>query len=162
MGAVLTHSLVREVGKAYRPTTETGATVSCPADAHPERSSAKDRATLERNVMVPWFTTDPTLPVNAPAHSPVGALVRTVNVNERAVGMVPVTDIVDVEPLMPVAATLTSPTDADTVGELKSGAFAEFGAYDSSDALNESDTVHDVSWFDPVKKSIGTTIVSPA
>ena len=161
MGAVLTHSFVRDVGKAYRPTAATGETVSSPADDHPDRSSANETTPLERNVMVPWFTNDPTNPENAPALSPVGALASTVNVRESAEATVPVTDAADVEPLMPVAATLTSPDDADSVGELKSGAEEEPPTYESTEALYEIDTCQDVSWFVPVKKSTGTTIVSP-
>ena len=52
----------------------------------------------------------------------MGALASTTKVRESAEATVPVTDAGVVEPLMPVAATLTLPDDADSVGELKSGA----------------------------------------
>jgi hypothetical protein len=52
------------------------------------------------------------------AVSPVGASASTVNVNETAEAIVPVTDAGAVEALMPVTATLTSPEDADSEGVL--------------------------------------------
>ena len=117
---------------------------------------------MDRNVMVPWFTIEPTVPVITLAVSPTGAFARTVNVSESAAETVPVTDAALVEPEMPVTATLTSPDDADTAGALNKGADTDPGVYDRTDALYETDTCHDVSWFVPVRKSNGTTIVSPA
>ena len=111
---------------------------------------------------MPWFTMLPTDPVIALAVSPVGAPATTTKVKVSAAVTVPVTDAADVEPLMPVAATLTAPADAASVGELYSGADAEPATYASTVGLYDTDTCHDVSWFAPVKRSIGTTIVSPA
>ena len=132
------------------------------AVAHPERSSANDRGALETNVMVPWFTNDPTAPPKALALSPEGAFASTTNVRESADMTLPVTDAAAVVPLMPVAAMLTSPDDADSVGALKSGAEAEEATYRRREESKESDTCHDVSWFDPVKKSTSTLTVSSA
>ena len=103
----------------------------------------------------------PTMPVMALALRPVGALASTRNVNVTAAAIVPVTDAACVEPLMPVAATLTSPADTDSEGVLYSGADAE-GTYAKMAGLKAIDTCHDVSTLVPVKKSSGTVIVSPA
>ena len=89
----------------------------------------------------------------------MGAVERTINVSVTAADRVPVTDAADVEPLMPVTAMLTVSPDDDSVGALKSGAEDEM--YCRRVESNDSDTCHEVSWFDAVKKSIGTLIVSP-
>ena len=136
--------------------------MSCPADDHPERSSAKDNAAWERNVSVPWFTREPTAPEKATDDSPLGALERTTNESVTAADTVPVTDEGGVDPLMPVTAMLTLPAEDDSVGALKRGADAEEATYRRREESKESDTCHDVSWFDPVKKSTSTLTVSSA
>jgi len=97
--------------------------------------------------------------VNAEDDNPLGAVERMMNVSVTAADTVPVTDAADVKPLMPVTAILTVSPDDDSVGALKSG--AEDETYCRRSESNDSDTCHEVSWFDAVKKSIGTLIVSP-
>ena len=127
MGALLNHSEACCEGYAYMPTSA-GATInSWPAVFQPDRESNIWRAPLLKNVMVPWFTREPTVPLNARDDSPAGALARTVNVSVSADVTVPVTKAAAVVPLIPVAATLTKPVDTPSAGELNSGADAEPG-----------------------------------
>jgi hypothetical protein len=81
---------------------------------------------LDKNVMVPWFTSDTTVPDTAPVRIPAVAPPGTVKVSVSMAANVPVTDAAEVEPLMPVAAMLTKPGVAEfTEGVLNRGADAD-------------------------------------
>ena len=161
-GAVLNHSAARLVAYAYMPVRAGEAIWRAPAVFQPDRRSRNDMPPLDRKEIVPWFTSEPTTPVKALAESPAGAVASTVKLSVSALVTVPVTAAADVEPGMPVQATLTPPEVADTAGVLNRGADTELATYESSVGSKVMLTCHDVSWFVPVKKSMGSVMVSPA
>ena len=162
-GAVFTSSDANALMNAYTPTRAGVITISWPDVRHPTRESAKLSTPLERNVIVPWFTRDATVPDITDEARPAGADDTTVKVRVSMADTRPVTAELAVVPLMPVAAALTVPAVAEfTDGVLNRGADAEPATYDSTAVSYVTEILHDVSTLVPLKASMDTEIVSPA